>query len=541
MENEKALVKAAETRLPKFVEDAYESIEKMERFAEILLNSKLVPNHFYEQLPDKKPDFSKGKIPAVVAVLIQGYQLQLPPLTALQHIIPVNGLLSLKGDLCKSMIFNSGKLKSGSWVEEETGSIEAGDYMVRITATRSDNGQTLSRSFSVAQAKRAGLWITEQQVNGQDGWKYKASAWWKYPSRMCNYRALGFLARDMFPDVMAGIYTTEEAMDLPKDTTEVIETESGAKITIPDKEHANKRSGKMTERVTDKIPENKFAPVDKKDGIQEAVVILTEEQQAEIRKQLPLREAGESTESFLFRYNTFVAESMKAHPELNFLQLQRDDIEDQFTPERGSMEAMDGKEIRRDEALDNRDDDNQFNLVRMEKMDVSVLMELINKDTDLIEAIALVPGKNTNKKLRLIIDAHQHNRLAEHVASYLGSGSQLNQEEEQIPPSNDIKPNKDFSNQGVKQSPGKELFAGEGGNPEKSVNKYQIEIPEEKPRDFSIQKQLYNKLLGIEPPINSPRYLELGAKLGYLTRYADKEIFVKLATIPEIDALLNEN
>lgn len=249
---QKGLVKS-NMNLPGFVEHAYESVEQMEKFANLLLGSKLCPDHFYEKGGDGKVDYAKGKTEAVVMVLLQGHQLQLPPLTALQHIIPVNGLLSVKGDAAKSMIFGSGLLKHDTWKEEVTGDLSSGTYKVTITATRKDSGQTLTRSFSVEDAKRAGLWISEDMLRKQDGWKYKKSAWYKYPSRMIAYRALGFLARDLFPDVLSGIYTTEEAMDLPKDETLIIETERGATLQIADKDFDQSRSKSLTSKVAEKI------------------------------------------------------------------------------------------------------------------------------------------------------------------------------------------------------------------------------------------------------------------------------------------------
>lgn len=248
----KSLIKSS-TNLPVFVQDAYESVEKMKNFSNLLLESKLVPDHLYEKGADNKPDYTKGKTAAVMMILLQGHQLNLPPLTALQHIIPVNGLLSIKGDAAKSLIFNSGKLQPGTWKETVEGDIEKGDYKVTITAQRSDTKETLTRSFSVSDAKRAGLWITEKQINGADGWKYKKSAWFKFPSRMCAYRCLGFISRDLFPDVLNGIYTTEEAIDLPTETEMIIETAEGAKITIPDKQFDEERSNKLTSKAAQQI------------------------------------------------------------------------------------------------------------------------------------------------------------------------------------------------------------------------------------------------------------------------------------------------
>jgi hypothetical protein len=530
METEKGLVKSAETRLPKFVEDAYESVEKMEQFATILLNSKLVPNHFYEQLPDKKPDFTKGKVPAVVAVLIQGYQLQLPPLTALQHIIPVNGLLSIKGDLAKSMIFNSGKLKPGSWVEEETGTIDAGDYMVKITATRSDNGQTLSRSFSVGQAKRAGLWITEAQVNGQDGWKYKSSAWWKYPTRMCNYRALGFIARDMFPDVMAGIYTTEEAMDIPKDAVEVIETESGAKITIPDKEHSKARSTKMTDRVADKIPDNKFGEV-KKDNIQDAEII------PDLIKEVVKEVTAEVN---------------------NFISSKESEAEDKspFIPSKGSVEIFDGKEVKRDGEPESKPEvPGQYTLKGLEAMDSKILLQMVMEDLDMMEGSEIIGGKNTNLKLRKLIFAHQEGKLAEHIAPYLKENAEKEAQQEASAVSKEptvntqageIPINRDFDKNPQSNLEQVDAFLDKAPLKKEETkvvvgNKYGIIISETTPRDFSIQKALFNKMMGVAPQITTPRFMELHDKLKLPSSYCDKETFLKIATVAEINLLLNAN
>ena len=81
---QKGLVKSS-INLPGFVEDAYNSVDSMTKFSELLLESKLCPDHFYEKGADNKPDYTKGKTAAVMMVLLQGHQLQLPPLTALQH------------------------------------------------------------------------------------------------------------------------------------------------------------------------------------------------------------------------------------------------------------------------------------------------------------------------------------------------------------------------------------------------------------------------------------------------------------------------
>lgn len=517
-ETKNSLVKAGETRLPQFVEDAYQTIEKMEGFANILLKSKLVPNHFYEQLPDKKPDFSKGKVEAVVAVLIQAYQLDIPPMTALQHIIPVNGLLSIKGDLAKSMIFNSGVLKKGSWKEEEFGSIEEGNLVVKITATRDDNGQTITRSFSVEQAKRAGLWITESQANGSDGWKYRASAWWKYPARMINYRALGFLARDLFPDVLAGIYTTEEAMDLPVDQTVILDQGNGTTLQIPDKGFAEERSKKITDRAVSKISDKNFTPV---------------------------KEEKNYSENNPEANNPAHADKLADIAE----------NESPFKAEKGSVAYMDGKEVSRDGELLVKDDDSElrpgYTIEKMMSMETDDLLSIVNSKQEMIEAMMQIPGKNTNKKLREIIFAFNEGTLDEHIQSLVPdedppvelknqAGDTIDGQTEvpgEDPASHEIPTNKDFDNQG----PGpknEDLIQPDTTE----LNKYKMAIPafnKGNERDFVAVKELYQNMSNIK--LNNERFLELQKDIPEFAHFKSKEDFCKYATIEEVSRLLNEN
>lgn len=510
-ETPSGLVKIQENRLPRFVEDAYESLEKMQNFAQMLLDSQLVPNHFYEKKPvpgvqnKMEVDFSKGKLPAVVAVLIQGYQLDIPPLTALQHIIPVNGLLSIKGDLAKSMIFRSGKLLKGSWVENIEGTINDNNMVVTISAERSDNGMMSTKTFSVSQAKRAGLWIDEIKTKGADGWKYLASSWWKYPERMIYYRALGFLCRDIFSDILQGLYTTEEAADIPQDQTVMLEQANGAKILIPDGQFTGDRSKRVTSQAVRKIESKTFEPIP--EVKQTATVHNTES---------PDNSAGA------------------------------------LAPDKKNEAVLKEGDLTLDQMTD---------------METEDLMKIINTKADMVEALLIIPGKNTNKKVREVINAFQLGKLAQHVAPHIveekphtdennaGDGA-LNEDQgsetlSSVGPDDVINENithaeemsrnhlsemsKNFDNQGQKET----IAAGSA-----DINKYNLTIPEfdkGQERDFKLVKDLYQAMLGIKPRLDNEKFLELIKNLPALQKYKNKEDFLKYATVAEINVLLNEN
>jgi hypothetical protein len=253
MENQLA---TKDSRQVAFFESSMQTLKEAMEYANMLLKSKVVPNHFYEKDANGKPDFTKGKPEAVVMTLQAGMEVGLKGMQALQWMIPVNGLMSIKGDGAKALIFNSGKLKESSWKEDIHGDLDAEDYSVQIWATRSDNDMRKSGIFSVSRAKRAGLWVTEQMINSQGGAKYKYSPWWKYPERMIYYRALGFLARDLFSDVLGGLVTEEEARDYPEpEGTVELKTALGETIELNKDNalHNQERSKKLTERVDNKI------------------------------------------------------------------------------------------------------------------------------------------------------------------------------------------------------------------------------------------------------------------------------------------------
>jgi CheY-like chemotaxis protein len=537
MENKIQLMAA--DNLP-LIEEAFASIENMEKFCNKILESKLAPDHFYPKMTGSNDrDYTKGNTAAVMMVLIQGNQLHLPVLTALQQIVPVNGLLSIKGDGAKGMILGSGKVQPGSWSEVESGSLEDGTYSVTISAERSDNHEKLSRTFTVAQAKRAGLWITEQQVNGADGWKWKKSAWYKYPDRMVKYRALGFLARDLFPDVMGGTYITEEARDIPQDTTEVIETESGAKLTLPDKEHSKQRSLKMTDRVADKIPDNKFGAVSS--TITEAVIIppetnqeVTQPSEPEKKEEPVITATRESSESM---YGVKVIRDPQTNAITNMDEINA--AKPQASQQTKQSEAIPG----------------QLTLEQMEQMDTPLLLKMVMEDMDMMEAAETIGGKNTNKKLREIIFAHQNNELDKHVAPYLKAIKEKEEAEANAavstaPPVDttrgEIPLNKEFDQPKITGTPvakNQDILTADVKKPE-ARNKYGLVIPEfdkGEQREFGTMKQLFNTLGSVTPPINNTRYLELAGPMGLLAAFPDREAIAKFGTVKVINELLNKN
>jgi len=131
-----------------------------------------------------------------MVAIMHGMEIGLPPMTALQRIAVVNGRPTIWGDGAMSLVRASGICE---FVRER---IEGqGDDRVAVCeAKRRHEIEPIIRSFSVVDAKRAGLWG-------------KSGPWQQFPDRMLQMRARAFALRDGFADVLGGLYLKEEIED----------------------------------------------------------------------------------------------------------------------------------------------------------------------------------------------------------------------------------------------------------------------------------------------------------------------------------------
>jgi len=137
--------------------------------------------------------------PESVAVATQmGLEVGLSPMAAVQNIAVINGRPSIWGDSALALVRASGKLKSFN--ERFEGKPYESDFQAVCKATRT-NGEETERSFSVQDAKEAGLWG-------------KAGPWTQYKKRMLQMRARSWTLRDGFGDVLKGLRVAEEVIDI---------------------------------------------------------------------------------------------------------------------------------------------------------------------------------------------------------------------------------------------------------------------------------------------------------------------------------------
>lgn len=128
----------------------------------------------------------------LLIILVAGAELGFGPTWALRNIASFNGQAMVHSDGPISLVMRSGQLE---W--QRSGYEGKGDSLTAwFEVKRKNVSEPVKRTFSVDDAKTAGLW-------GKNIWK-------SYPTRMLMMRARAYALRDLFADVLGGIGILEE-------------------------------------------------------------------------------------------------------------------------------------------------------------------------------------------------------------------------------------------------------------------------------------------------------------------------------------------
>jgi hypothetical protein len=165
---------------------ALASFDDAFRFAAMVAKSEFAPKEF------------RGKPESCLLAIQHGSEIGLSPMQSLQNIACINGRPAIWGDAALAVAMASAVCESVT----ETLDGEGENMVATCTAKRRGYERPTVARFSVADAKKAGLWG-------------KTGPWTQYPKRMLQLRARGFALRDAFPDVLKGLVTAEEAQDYP--------------------------------------------------------------------------------------------------------------------------------------------------------------------------------------------------------------------------------------------------------------------------------------------------------------------------------------
>lgn len=174
------------------------NMEDLIRFSRLIVKSGAAPAWAIDdKLPPDSDRFIEKAAGAVAIAVQAGLEHGLGLLGGLQAFVVLDGHISWKGEAAAAKIRNSGVCRPGTldfWSEGD------GENRKGIAvAHRVGDAQPARREFTYRDAKQAGL-LTKFN-------------WQKYPGRMFQWRALSWLARDKFSDVLGGFPLADEVQD----------------------------------------------------------------------------------------------------------------------------------------------------------------------------------------------------------------------------------------------------------------------------------------------------------------------------------------
>lgn len=146
----------------------------------------------FSKAGDLIPKEFQGNREKCFVAIYKGASLGLDAFTSLQRIAVINGRATIWGDTALSLVRKSGLMIKFEEVVDES---DPQNMIAKCIVQRTGEKEHISE-YSQKEALLAGLW-------GNNVWK-------KYPKRMLKYRARAFALRDIFADVLDGLYLKEE-------------------------------------------------------------------------------------------------------------------------------------------------------------------------------------------------------------------------------------------------------------------------------------------------------------------------------------------
>lgn len=172
----------------------------------------LVPNH-QSLVEQAKLLIASGMLPRhitkpeqLIMIAMKGQELGLPPLASVELIVPINGVPAIRPQGMIALVMRSGQL--------EDLKVEDDGEACTVTVKRKGVETPYTTSFSMTDARQMMTTEWDKATNSKRliplAEKYN---WQQMPAVMRKWRALAAAFRVMFPDFVAGLYTTEELGD----------------------------------------------------------------------------------------------------------------------------------------------------------------------------------------------------------------------------------------------------------------------------------------------------------------------------------------
>lgn len=167
-----------------------EGFEQAQRMAMALSKSNIIPSAYQNNVPN-----------TLVALEMAG-RIGISPLMVMQNLDVIKGKPSWSSSFIISALNSCGRFKPIRW-EVIGDNPKSDNYSVRAITKSLEDGEDLK-----------GPWITWEMVKAE-GWLNKTGSKWKtMPELMFQYRSAAFFGRLYAPDILKGMHSVEEMVDI---------------------------------------------------------------------------------------------------------------------------------------------------------------------------------------------------------------------------------------------------------------------------------------------------------------------------------------
>lgn len=173
--------------------------DEMYRYARMLAGSSLLPRGFYDR-DDKER--KNPRIADVHFVLLKGQALRIHPQVAIGNINIIDGKAEIGASLMIALCLRSGLCEYFELVKSD-------ERSATFATKRIGGRREIEFTYTIEEAEQMGL-----LDKGRTEWAKENNQWRKQPRTMLRRRCQSALAREVYPDIVMGLYDHGELSEM---------------------------------------------------------------------------------------------------------------------------------------------------------------------------------------------------------------------------------------------------------------------------------------------------------------------------------------
>lgn len=176
-----------------------QNADEMWRYAQMMARSSLLPRAFYDRDDRER---KHAKIADVHFVLMKGQALRLHPMVSIGNINVIDGKAEVGASLMVALCLRDGLCEYFEMVKSD-------ERSATFATKRIGGRREIEFTYTIEEAEQMGL-----LDKGKTEWAQANNQWKKQPRTMLRRRCQSMLAREVYPDIVMGLYDHGELSEM---------------------------------------------------------------------------------------------------------------------------------------------------------------------------------------------------------------------------------------------------------------------------------------------------------------------------------------